>query len=190
LNIQDSALARTFEIVMKDDSSLAVIHDTLDVRKRVLINMQTDLATTDHPTCATSLQRLEYLASPNIRSRVIILTTNGTKLNAPNSPQHLDQSSLQETRTSQGAIAATMLYPNPTSDGGATMSFSLASPRTLNMSLLTLGGEKVMDLARNVYRTQGDGQLAFALNNTAPGMYLVVLETDQGERVVQRLIVQ
>ncbi len=174
------------ELNIQVDSSNA---NTLK-QQQMIFRFRNSDGSVDPSSCTPQIQRYEFMTSPNIRSRVIVMTKGAKKLPQPEPPHSIDNASLQETRTSQGAIAATMLYPNPTSDGGATMSFSLASPRTLNMSLLTLSGEKVMDLARNVYRTQGDGQLAFALNNTAPGMYLVVLETDQGERVVQRLIVQ
>lgn len=207
-SVNVDSIMRSMDIQIKDanqtmkifiDKQMFTVDSTLKTLDTVLKNFQQqkmifkfndEEAVIEHNSCDPRTQQFMFMNSPNIRSRVIIMTKGVKRPATPVTPQVIEHASLQETRTSQGAIAATMLYPNPTSDGGATMSFSLSEPRTLNMSLLTLSGEKVMDLARNVYRTQGDGQLAFALNNSAPGMYLVVLETDQGERVVQRLIVQ
>ncbi|RPI67766.1 MAG: T9SS C-terminal target domain-containing protein [Ignavibacteriae bacterium] len=186
------SMMRNFDYDIMTDNNYGSLSDTdsFSVRKRIVIRMNNSETSIEHNACTPSVQRFEFLSSPNISSRVIILSRGPKRPVVPNVPQPLEHASLQETRTSQGAVAGSMLFPNPTTDGGATLSFSLTAARTLNLSLLNLNGEKLMDLASNVYRTAGDGQLAFALNNTAPGMYLVVLETDQGERVVQRLIVQ
>jgi hypothetical protein len=186
----DSVIAKSISIVTDDNFGPLSDADSFSVRKRVVIRMNNSETIIEHNACTPSVQRFEFLSSPNISSRVIILSRGPKRPVVPNVPQPLEHASLQETRTSQGAVAGSMLFPNPTTDGGATLSFSLTAARTLNLSLLNLNGEKLMDLARNVYRTAGDGQLAFGLHDTAPGMYLVVLETDQGERVVQRLIVQ
>jgi hypothetical protein len=97
---------------------------------------------------------------------------------------------LQETgRTSAGAVTNTSVFPNPTSDGGATIGYTLAEPRTLGLALHDLTGNKVLDLAGGMRRPAGSGQLAFTLPGVAPGMYLVTLTTDKGETAVQRLIV-
>ncbi|MBI2793406.1 MAG: T9SS type A sorting domain-containing protein [Ignavibacteria bacterium] len=82
------------------------------------------------------------------------------------------------------------MYPNPTADGGATIAYKLAASRMLNLSLFDLSGTKPADLASNVRRGTGDGQIAFTLNNIPSGMYLVILTTDKNERVVHRLIAQ
>ncbi len=138
------------------------------------------------------VHRFEFQSAPNVRRRVIILTSSVRVMDddradatAPEAPVML-----QESRFGEGAVVSTNVYPNPTSDGGATIAFDLSEPRTLSVELLSLSGETVMQLADRVDRSSGSGQLAFPLNGVAPGMYLVSLTTEQGERAVQRLIVQ
>ena len=141
---------------------------------------------------SAKVRRFHFESAPNIQRRVIILTSvhapdapSDKTIKAPQAPMML-----QESRFGEGAVLSTKVYPNPTSDGGATIRFNLAEPRTISVDLLSLSGESVMTLADGVSRTSGAGQLAFPLNGVAPGMYLVSLTTDQGERAVQRLIVQ
>ena len=139
------------------------------------------------------VHRFRFQSAPNIHRRVIILTSSVRVPDAPEDPVVESPAApvmLQESRFGEGAVLATKVYPNPTSDGGATIRFDLAEPRVVSVDLLSLSGESVMTLADNVARGSGTGQLAFPLNGIAPGMYLVSLTTDKGERAVQRLIVQ
>jgi len=145
--------------------------------------------TTKKSTSMHVRSRIRVLRSPATRGGIILLSRRDV----------IDQpevkaggvTSLQETwRETNGAVETTGVFPNPTSDGGATMSFTLAEDRNVNISLHDLTGAKVMDLVRNFPRKAGVGQLAFTLPGVTPGMYLVTLTTDRGERAVQRLIVQ
>lgn len=97
---------------------------------------------------------------------------------------------IQETRLSEGAVSKTSIYPNPTSDGGVTIAFTLQEPRLLSVHLTDLGGAEIRELATNVWKNTGPGQMAFVLSDVPAGMYLVTIVTDRNERVVQRLIVQ
>ena len=97
---------------------------------------------------------------------------------------------LQETRLSEGAVSSTSLYPNPSNGNAVTMRFTLDEPRSVSMSLMNLNGEVVADLASDVVSSPGENEIGFSTNEVSPGMYLVSLTTQQGEHVVQRLIVQ
>ncbi len=98
--------------------------------------------------------------------------------------------SVQENRQAEGAVISTSLYPNPATDGGATISYDLREPRTLSAELVDLAGNRIATLFNGVHRTAGKGQTAFTFGNVPPGMYLVVLTTERGERTVQRMVVQ
>lgn len=133
--------------------------------------------------------RISVLRSPATRGGIILLSRRDV-IDQPEAKTG-GVTSLQETwRETNGAVETTGVFPNPTSDGGATMSFTLAEDRNVNISLHDLTGAKVLDLVRNSPRKAGTGQMAFTLPGVTPGMYLVTLTTDRGERAVQRLIVQ
>lgn len=133
--------------------------------------------------------RISVLRSPATRGGIILLSIRDV-IDQPEAKTG-GVTSLQETwRETNGAVETTGVFPNPTSDGGATMSFTLAEDRNVNISLHDLTGAKVLDLVRNSPRKAGTGQMAFTLPGITPGMYLVTLTTDRGERAVQRLIVQ
>jgi len=122
------------------------------------------------------------------QSRIVIKSTTKRSKNAQVLPSVARLSDL--TPTSNGAITSTTVYPNPATEGGATMSFVLSEPRTLTLTLLDLNGNVVATLTQDARRTPGKGQFAFALSNVPAGMYLATLTTDKGERAMQRLIVQ
>ena len=112
----------------------------------------------------------------------------GSKQIVPTVPE--EGRGLQELQTGSGALAITSVYPNPTSDGGATIAYTLSDDRRVQVSLHDLTGSKLMDLGVATQRKAGDGQIAFTLEGVTPGIYLVTVTTDRGERAVQRLIVQ
>lgn len=106
-------------------------------------------------------------------------------------PQGSTNLPLQESsRSSQGAVASTSVYPNPATDGGATLSYILTEDRTISVHLHDLSGTPVQTLVDPIRRLAGRGQLAFTWSTLPKGIYLVVLSTDRGEQAVQRLIIQ
>lgn len=140
------------------------------------VNVLKDLDTT-MPSCARM----------STKTRVIILRKGGSsKAIIPN----VDGSQLQENRVESGALRLENIYPNPTMDGSATVSYSLSGDRLITIDLHDLAGNKVSTLASGVRRQAGTGHIPFALEGVMPGMYLVTMTTDKGERAVQRLIVQ
>ena len=70
------------------------------------------------------------------------------------------------------------------------MEFTLAQPRVVNMNLMNLNGDSVKELARNIAFSPGVQRISFGTSGVPAGMYLVAVTTDQGERIVSRLIVQ
>lgn len=129
-------------------------------------------------------------ATVDMHSRIIILrSADGRRTTVE--PGSDVRAGVQETwRSSGGAVTSTSVYPNPTTDGGATVAFDLAQRRRVTLTLHDLTGVNLMTLARDVERPAGRGQLSFTLPGVPAGMYLVTLSTDRGERAVQRLIVQ
>lgn len=124
-----------------------------------------------------------------VRKRIQIMRHGrGSKQIVPTVPE--EGRGLQELQTGSGALAITSVYPNPTSDGGATIAYTLSDDRRVQVSLHDLTGSKLMDLGVATQRRAGDGQIAFTLEGVTPGIYLVTVTTDRGERAVQRLIVQ
>lgn len=97
---------------------------------------------------------------------------------------------LQEVRSQQGALSVKSVYPNPTSDGGATLSYDLREERHLSVDLVDLTGTRVAGLLADARKRPGQGQLAFAFGDVAPGMYLLRVTTDKGETAVQRIVIQ
>lgn len=161
--------------------------------KPLQYKIDTRINVTDSTTRSTKSMhvrsRVQVLRSPAARGGIIVLSRRDV-MNEPEVKAGA-VTGLQETwRETSGAVETTGVFPNPTSDGGATMSFALAEDRNVSISLHDLTGAKVMDLVRNSPRKAGTGQLAFTLPGVTPGMYLVTLTTDRGERAVQRLIVQ
>ncbi len=171
---------KDFEIDMDDlNKNMEVLRNDLQ-HLELQIHMDRD---------SVKVRKMQWQRAPNIHRRVIVLSSNGRRSKPPTVPS-MQPMMLQESRFAEGAVLNTSVFPNPTADGGATIGFELAEPRALTVELLNLNGERVLELARNVSRSSGNGQLAFALNGVAPGMYLVSLTTDRGERAVQRLIVE
>lgn len=124
-----------------------------------------------------------------VRKRIQIMRHGrGAKQIVPTVPE--DGRGLQELQTASGALAITSVYPNPTIDGGATLTYTLSGDRRVQVSLHDLTGAKLMDLSAASQRKAGEGQIAFTLDGVTPGIYLVTVTTDRGERAVQRLIVQ
>jgi len=124
--------------------------------------------------------------TPSLNSQIVVITRKGTKKSTAASPDAM----LQETRTSAGAITNTSIFPNPTSDGGATLRLTLKEDRVLTVTLHDLAGNVISTLGQGIRKTAGDSQIAITLSDVPAGMYLVTITTNQNEKVVQRLIVQ
>ena len=157
------------------------------VQRRIEIKRMGTMTTADVDILKDLDTTMPSCARMSTKTRVIILRKGGSsKAIIPN----VDGSQLQENRVESGALKLENIYPNPTMDGGATVSYSLSGDRSITIDLHDLAGNKVSTLASGIRRQAGTGQIAFTLEGVMPGMYLVTMTTDKGERAVQRLIVQ
>lgn len=95
-------------------------------------------------------------------------------------------------RTRAGAITNSMMMPNPApaSEQHASIHYTLDQPRTTSINLRDLTGSVLRQVAGAQARATGEWQEEVSLGTLTPGMYLITIETDRGEYVVQRLIVQ
>lgn len=128
------------------------------------------------PTCSVAQTRLVI-----IKSRV----KAGTKQLQPiNSAP-----SLQEFRTSSASVTDSKVFPNPTWEKGATLDYTLSKPTSVSVNVISLDGKIAQTIVNATEQSAGNHQLPFVLKDVQPGMYMVVLTTQSGEQVVQRLIV-
>lgn len=138
------------------------------------------------------IQLPEGVTTPSRKARIVV----GASMFVLKTPDGLRKSGaqqpaqLQELRTQQGALSVRSIYPNPATDGGATLAYELTSDRTLNVDMLDLAGTRVARLLGGVRKRAGRGQLAFTYGDVAPGMYLLHVTTDSGETAVQRIVIQ
>lgn len=180
----DSTQPKSMTWVTQSDTSIG---QRKVVQRRIEIKRMGTHITADADILTSLDSTLPSCARMSTKSRVIILRRGGSpKAIIPN----VDGSQLQENRVESGALRLENIYPNPTMDGGATVSYELTGDRQISIDLHDLAGNKVATLATGIRKQAGAGQIAFTLDGVMPGMYLVTLTTDKGERAVQRLIVQ
>lgn len=91
-------------------------------------------------------------------------------------------------RTNSGAITNTLIYPNPASTQ-FNLILGLQGSRTIKISLLDIQGKLIKELAPAVLKTDGRHSYSFQIEDINRGVYLVLIESDQGEQSIQRLVV-
>lgn len=89
----------------------------------------------------------------------------------------------------QGAITEYKISPNPTLEN-ISISISLSEERKLKFSVVNISGQLLKELqAENIY-AKGNQTYQFNISNFPAGIYLLVIDSDKGERVTQRIIKQ
>ena len=90
-----------------------------------------------------------------------------------------------------GAIIHSRVYPNPTPDYEVRFAFTLSQPRSCTVTIVDMFGS-LLDTAIDAQQfSQGDSTLTLMLSSIEKsGMYMIIMQTDKGERIAQRLIVQ
>lgn len=88
-----------------------------------------------------------------------------------------------------GAITATTVVPNPANDR-AVVRYRLGSARYVSLGLYDVSGKLIRPLSEPTITKAGENLMSVDLKGVTPGMYLLVIATDKGERAVQRVIVQ
>ncbi|MES2690710.1 MAG: T9SS type A sorting domain-containing protein [Bacteroidota bacterium] len=86
-----------------------------------------------------------------------------------------------------GVIYTFNLYPNPVGDQ-FTIEVGLNEARNLDISVVDINGRLVKKLAVNKQQDKGLIGYTYPAGNLPEGLYLLLITTDKGERITQRLI--
>ncbi|MGE3800099.1 MAG: T9SS type A sorting domain-containing protein [Candidatus Kapaibacterium sp.] len=98
---------------------------------------------------------------------------------------------LDSWRAASGAITNSEVTPNPSRKGGEIFfRYHLANARSISLSLYNINGEYVRTFLEEGRRDGGEHLEILRLDDLTLGVYLLVVSTERGERVVQRLILQ
>ncbi len=92
-------------------------------------------------------------------------------------------------RACSGAIENMSAFPNPASDY-INLKFNLSGERTLNIAINDLYGKEQVRLSNSEKLSAGEHTKQYSFKALPAGMYLVVVQTEQGETAVQRIIVE
>lgn len=87
-----------------------------------------------------------------------------------------------------GALSKMMISPNPVEEQGL-LSFHLTAKRNLALSLHTMSGYRIAVLLEDASYDPDDHQYAIDFSTIPPGLYLLVLSSDRGEQLMQRVVV-
>lgn len=96
---------------------------------------------------------------------------------------------LNYCRRTSGALSGLSVSPNP-ARGSVTMRYNVESDRTVTTALHGIRGERIRELIPSKGVGTGTHSVTLQLDGVAPGAYMVVLRTERGEEVSERLIVQ
>ncbi len=117
-----------------------------------------------------------------------LLIAAGVSVNAA-ATAHPHEGFIGLWQTKSGAITASSVYPNPVANGAVTVSYTLSSPRTVTITLRSITGAIISQLASHSQQA-GTWTEEYKTGNIRPGMYIISIETDNGEYSVQRLIAE
>lgn len=113
------------------------------------------------------------------------------ELGMPEKPKTGEQRYTDTWREEDGALINTRVYPNPTQDFDVRFSFSLSENRTCSIGIMDMFGHTLSVAKENMPFEKGEHRIDINLQDIDKnGIYLIVMQTDAGEQIVQRLIVQ
>ncbi len=92
-------------------------------------------------------------------------------------------------QTKSGAVTASSVYPNPAENGAVTLGYTLSSPRSVQVTLRSITGALLSRLGTKQQQA-GTWTEEYKVGNLRPGMYLISIETNNGEYSTQRFIVK
>ena len=87
----------------------------------------------------------------------------------------------------KGMINEYSVFPNPTNNE-LNVLIDLAEERKLTISLTDISGKIVKNFSKDLVQSKGKKEYPFQIGDVSEGMYLLLIETDKGERVTQRII--
>jgi hypothetical protein len=88
-----------------------------------------------------------------------------------------------------GGINSAPIFPNPAHDA-LTVGYRLMGRRMVTITLHDINGAKVRQLVAPHLNEAGRWEMRGSIVGVKPGIYLVVISTEKGEQVVQRVIVE
>lgn len=166
------------------DQKIRIVMDSTNVMLRQMSkNMKTlhvniDSMVRDVRLCDTSAKTARR---QSIRIRTIVQS---------NKCQNIKAGIQELTRPSNGALSDATLYPNPATHGATTLSFALGEDRLISVSVVDLSGATVADVVRSQRFASGMRDVSIPVSGIAPGMYVVKVQTDKGEMLSKRIIVE
>ena len=95
---------------------------------------------------------------------------------------------LDSWRAASGAITSSSVLPNPAHEK-LYVTYHLSTQRQVTLGLYDVNGQLVRTLSELQSRS-GENLEILDLKGVSPGMYLLAIATDNGERAVQRVIVE
>lgn len=91
--------------------------------------------------------------------------------------------------TASGAITSSSVMPNPAHDH-LTVKYTLSTPRSVALAMYDITGHHLKTLSMWGRMGLGQTTTTVTVKDLPPGMYLLVITTEKGERAVQRVIVE
>jgi hypothetical protein len=96
---------------------------------------------------------------------------------------------LNYCKRTSGALRGLNMSPNP-AHGSVTMRYMLETQRTITAALHGIRGEYIRELVPEATVAAGSHSVTVQLGKVTPGAYIVVMRSEHGEQVAERLIVQ
>jgi hypothetical protein len=97
---------------------------------------------------------------------------------------------MEMSRVSDGAISLYSISPNP-NHGEFNVRFAVRETRVIDFSVYDINGSQLQAATSGVRVTTEESESVIRLKrDIPPGIYLLVLSTDKGERAVQRLMIE
>jgi hypothetical protein len=95
----------------------------------------------------------------------------------------------QKSVSKASVINEPMVYPNPT-PGRAIFKYSLGEPRAVSIAVHDLLGKQVMKVTDLETKSAGTFEKEIDLSTLEAGVYLLIMVTDAGEQITQRVVIE
>lgn len=97
------------------------------------------------------------------------------------------QAFIDTWRSAAGAITESTIIPSPE---GQAVKFQLVEPRMVSLAVYDIHGRLVQTLSAPQHRDRGQIVEQLSLQDISSGIYLLTIQTNHGERAVQRIMVE
>ena len=138
---------------------------------------------------AESLDEFIAKQSAAIQTTYRALKEAGMLENGEGNEQRAGNTIISVLHSMSGAVTSSRIYPNP-ADKRVVVEYYLDRPRQVALDLYSLDGSYLRRVEELESRARGEHQRTLDLGTIRAGIYLLSILTDQGERALQRLIVE